>query len=94
MTGSGRERGEDIELSGLTIADYEFIAHAREDIFLLLDEWRHPNLQAIAARHAAATPPPWTGVTVYASSADREFVDHCWEDVKLLLAARGVEETR
>jgi hypothetical protein len=37
MTG-GAVRGEDIELSGATIEDQDFIAHARQDIPLLLEE--------------------------------------------------------
>lgn len=31
-------QGEDIELIGATEADYDFIAHARQDILRLLDE--------------------------------------------------------
>ena len=31
-------QGEDIELLGATEADYDFIAHARQDIISLLDE--------------------------------------------------------
>jgi hypothetical protein len=38
MTGSGQNRGNDIELSGATAADQDFIAHARQDIPRLLDE--------------------------------------------------------
>lgn len=38
MTGEGENRGEDIELTGATIADQDFIAHARQDIPLLLQE--------------------------------------------------------
>ena len=38
MTGSGRTRGNDIELLGATPADQDFIAHARQDIPRLLDE--------------------------------------------------------
>ena len=30
--------GEDIELSGATVADQDFIAHARQDVENLLDE--------------------------------------------------------
>ncbi len=30
--------GEDLEITGATVADYDFIAHARQDIILLLDE--------------------------------------------------------
>jgi hypothetical protein len=84
-----RTDGADIFLSGFTIADYDFIAHARRDIELLLHNPRHPARDLIAARHAAATPAPYGGGrTVYAESADREFIDHCWADVQLLLAMR------
>ena len=38
MTGSGSSRGDDIELSGATIADQDFIAHARQDIPRLVAE--------------------------------------------------------
>lgn len=38
MTGEGDSRGEDIELSGATTADQDFIAHARQDIPELLKE--------------------------------------------------------
>ncbi|MDP3156561.1 MAG: hypothetical protein Q8N23_28070 [Archangium sp.] len=38
MTGEGSNRGEDIELSGATVADYDFIACARQDISRLLAE--------------------------------------------------------
>ncbi len=38
MTGIGTTRGNDIELSGATSADQDFIAHARQDISRLLDE--------------------------------------------------------
>ena len=38
MTGEGATRGEDIELTGATEADYDFIAHARQDIPRLLEE--------------------------------------------------------
>ena len=30
--------GEDLEIIGATVEDYDFIAHARQDIILLLDE--------------------------------------------------------
>ena len=40
MTGLGELRGEDIELTGATIADYYFIANARQDIPLLIKEIR------------------------------------------------------
>jgi hypothetical protein len=38
MTGAGSARGEDIEITGATHADYDFIAHAREDVERLLAE--------------------------------------------------------
>jgi len=41
MTGEGENRGDDIELTGATIADQDFIAHARQDIPLLLNEINH-----------------------------------------------------
>ncbi len=36
MTGPKNKRGEDIELLGATIADFDFIANARQDIPKLL----------------------------------------------------------
>ncbi|RKZ53977.1 MAG: hypothetical protein DRR16_12745 [Candidatus Parabeggiatoa sp. nov. 3] len=41
MTGEGESRGEDIELSGATASDQDFIAHARQDIPRLLKEIEH-----------------------------------------------------
>lgn len=38
MVGERGNRGDDIELAGATIADQDFIAHARQDIPRLLDE--------------------------------------------------------
>ena len=38
MTGSGQNRGNDIELIGASAADQDFIAHARQDIPRLLAE--------------------------------------------------------
>lgn len=38
MTGVGASRGTNIELTGATVADQDFIAHARQDIPRLLDE--------------------------------------------------------
>jgi hypothetical protein len=38
MTGPEGNRGEDIELGGATVADQDFIAHARQDVPRLLDE--------------------------------------------------------
>ena len=40
MTGPPQSRGEDIELSGATNDDQDFIAHARQDVPRLLDEVR------------------------------------------------------
>jgi hypothetical protein len=40
MTGKGENRGEDIELTGATIADYDFISNARQDIPRLIAEIR------------------------------------------------------
>lgn len=49
MTGEGGQRGNDIELSGATIADQDFIAHARQDIPRLLDEITRLKALAIKA---------------------------------------------
>lgn len=38
MTGAPSSRGEDIELSGATTDDQDFIAHARQDIPRLVEE--------------------------------------------------------
>ena len=38
MTGRGKNRGSDIELTGATPADHDFIAHARQDVPRLLEE--------------------------------------------------------
>lgn len=43
MTGEGDTRGEDIEMTGATQADQDFIAHARQDIPRLLSEIRRLN---------------------------------------------------
>ena len=40
MTGSEKNRGEDIELSGATKSDQDFIASAKQDIPLLISEIR------------------------------------------------------
>ena len=37
-TGEGAARGDDMELTGATEADYDFIAHARQDMPRLLEE--------------------------------------------------------
>ena len=49
MTGTDGNRGEDIELSGATAADQDFIAHARQDIPRLLFEIS--RLKALNAGH-------------------------------------------
>ncbi len=38
MTGKGESRGEDIELTGATKTDQDFIAHARQDVPTLIAE--------------------------------------------------------
>jgi hypothetical protein len=48
QTGQGESRGNDIELTGATPADQDFIAAARQDVPLLLDEVR--ALRALLAR--------------------------------------------
>jgi hypothetical protein len=40
MVGAGIARSDDIELSGATVADQDFIAHAREDVPALIAEVR------------------------------------------------------
>ena len=40
MTGADDLRGDDIGMTGATVADYDFIAHARQDIPRLLEEIR------------------------------------------------------
>ncbi|WP_434722413.1 hypothetical protein [Mesorhizobium sp. RIZ17] len=40
QTGNGAERGEDIEMSGATVADQDFMAAARQDIPRLITEVR------------------------------------------------------
>jgi len=41
MTGDGDNRGEDIEMTGATDADYDFIANAKQDIPILIAEIRY-----------------------------------------------------
>ena len=55
MTGEGEVRGDDIELSGTTLADQDFIAHARQDIPRLLAEIQ--RLQNLG-QQASSTPAP------------------------------------
>jgi hypothetical protein len=40
QTGNGAERGEDIEMSGATVADQDFMAAARQDLPRLITEVR------------------------------------------------------
>ncbi|TFW33738.1 hypothetical protein E4O92_05805 [Massilia horti] len=40
MTGTPEQRGGDIELSGATVADQDFIASARQDVVDLVNEVR------------------------------------------------------
>jgi hypothetical protein len=40
MTGEGEQRGEDIDMIGATDADFDFIAHARQDVPRLIAELR------------------------------------------------------
>ena len=44
MVGEGINRGEDIELTGTTVADQDFIAHARQDLPKLVEEIRRLRL--------------------------------------------------
>ncbi|PUA29169.1 MAG: hypothetical protein B0W54_00750 [Cellvibrio sp. 79] len=44
MTGVGGVRGQDIELSGATNSDQDFIAHARQDIEVLIKILEGNNL--------------------------------------------------
>ncbi|UVK47589.1 hypothetical protein BPNPMPFG_000292 [Mesorhizobium sp. AR07] len=48
QTGGGKDRGEDIELSGATIADQDFMAAARQDVPRLIAEVR--RLRALLNR--------------------------------------------
>ncbi|MNF07064.1 hypothetical protein D3C80_2071540 [compost metagenome] len=50
MTGTGENRGNDIELTGATVADHDFIAHARQDIPKLLNEIA--RLKALCNRYS------------------------------------------
>jgi hypothetical protein len=54
MTGEGEGRGEDIELSGATPADQDFIAHARQDIPRLLAEIQ--RLRNLGQQASSPTP--------------------------------------
>lgn len=48
QTGQGSDRGEDIEMTGATIADQDFMAAARQDIPRLIAEVR--RLRALLDR--------------------------------------------
>lgn len=54
QTGEGSRRGEDIELTGATHADQDFIAHAREDVPRLLAE-----IVRLKAEFAQRRPSGW-----------------------------------
>jgi hypothetical protein len=49
MTGEGTTLGDDIELTGATQADQDFIAHARQDVPKLLAEIE--RLRGLLKRH-------------------------------------------
>lgn len=57
--------GEDIELSGATIADQDFIAHAREDVPRLLEE-----VQRLRSQLAGAPSPSPPLVSARQTSGD------------------------
>ncbi len=46
-------RGPDIELSGATVADHDFIAHARQDVLDLVEEVRRLRRELEAQRGKA-----------------------------------------
>lgn len=52
MVGEPENRGADIELSGATPEDQDFIAHARQDVPILIEEIE--RLQAELARSVAS----------------------------------------
>ena len=54
MTGQGAARGEDIELTGATDADQDFIAAARQDVPRLVVEVRALQELLAKAVHGAA----------------------------------------
>ncbi|MEM0543927.1 hypothetical protein WFZ85_15065 [Flavobacterium sp. j3] len=43
MTGTETNRGEDFEIFGATISDYDFIANAKQDVEKLIEEVRRLN---------------------------------------------------
>ena len=45
MTGTGNNRQKDIEMVGATVADYDFIANAKQDIPKLINEIRELKKQ-------------------------------------------------
>lgn len=44
MTGDNNNRGEDLEISGARIEDYDFIANSKQDIPKLIKEIRRLNM--------------------------------------------------
>jgi hypothetical protein len=73
--GDGPQRRVDIELSGAIAADYDFIAHARQDIPLLVDEVRRlsaveqPRLIRRSFARSTAHDPRLRMIAGYARSA-------------------------
>lgn len=53
MTGLDDERGEDIELTGATTEDQDFIAAARQDVVKLIEEVR--ALKTLLAQHVGGS---------------------------------------
>jgi hypothetical protein len=51
MTGTGPTRGADIELTGASDEDQDFIAHARQDVPRLVEEVR--RLRSLSGPHQA-----------------------------------------
>jgi len=47
VTGASGDRGPDIELTGATADDRDFIAHARQDIPRLVDEILRPRKRSL-----------------------------------------------
>jgi len=61
MTGENATRGDDIELTGATAADQDFIAHAREDVPRLLAEIERQRQAGVAATADSAQLPTGVG---------------------------------
>ena len=49
--------GEDLELTGATDADYDFIAHARQDLPRLLEEVQHLRQRIAELENRTGFPP-------------------------------------